>query len=80
MLYVDKEGWDGGGGRKTQEGEGICILMPDSPCCTEKSNTTLQSNYPPIKKNFKGEKKEKKILPLQQLEGIMLSKTTTNTI
>ena len=77
MLYVDKEGWDGGGGRKTQEGEGICILMPDSPCCTEKSNTTLQSNYPPIKKKIL---RGKKILPLQQLEGIMLSKTTTNTI
>ena len=33
-----------------------------------------------LKKNFEGEKKEKKILPLQQLEGIMLSKTKTNTI
>ena len=42
MLCVDKEGWDGGGGRKAQEGGTICILMPDSHCCSEK-NIIIQS-------------------------------------
>ena len=31
----------------------LCILTADS-CCTAESNTTLQSNYPPIK-NLKKE-------------------------
>ena len=26
-----------------------CLLMADSPCCTTKTNATVQSNYPPIK-------------------------------
>ena len=28
----------------------ICILRADSCCCTEETNITLESNYPPIKK------------------------------
>ena len=36
-----------------QEGGGICILMADSCCCMAETNTTLESNYPPIKKFFK---------------------------
>ena len=53
MLCDDLEGWDGGrGGTKSQEGRDICILilLADSHCCMEETNTILQSNYPPFKK------------------------------
>ena len=30
--------------------QNICILRADSCCCTEETNITLESNYPPIKK------------------------------
>ena len=43
------EGRDGrwGGGRSRREG--MCTHMADSLCCTVEANTTLQSNYTPIK-------------------------------
>ena len=48
VLCDDLEGWEEGG-REAQEGGGIA-----DPCyCTEETKTTLQSNYPPIKKFFK---------------------------
>ena len=51
MLCRDLEGWDGGeGGREAQEGRDVCIHIADSFNCTAESNTTLQSNYMPIKK------------------------------
>ena len=28
----------------------MCIFMAESHCCMTETNTTLQSNYPPIKK------------------------------
>ena len=28
----------------------MCIFMAESHCCMAETNTTLQSNYPPIKK------------------------------
>ena len=38
----NREGWNRGkGGRETQEGEGICVLMADSHCCVVGNNTTL---------------------------------------
>ena len=30
MLCVDLDGWDGGGGRKVQEGGDVCICIADS--------------------------------------------------
>ena len=39
-----------GDGREAQEGGDVCILKADSWCCTAETNTTLESNYPPIKK------------------------------
>ena len=54
---------------KAQERGDMCILISDSHCCTAENNTTLESNYPPIKKERKegreggrqeGEKKRKK--------------------
>lgn len=42
-----------GEGKEAQEGGDICIIMPDSCCCCmAESNTTLQSSFPPIKKNL----------------------------
>ena len=35
-----------------EEGE-ICMHMADSRCCTAETNTTLESNYPPIKNKLK---------------------------
>ena len=55
-----KVGW--GGGREAQEGGDICILIADSHGCTAESNTTLQSNYLPIKNKFKN-KVRKKVKP-----------------
>ena len=46
------EGWGGvGGGRKFQGGRDICTPMFDSCLCMAETNTILESNYPPIKKN-----------------------------
>ena len=43
------EGWGGvGGGRKFQGGRDICTPMFDSCLCMAETNTTLESNYPPI--------------------------------
>jgi len=47
-------GWDGvGSGREVQEGEDVSTLMADSCCYTAEVNTTLESNYPPIKNESK---------------------------
>ena len=35
------------------KGGDICIPMADSHSCMAEANTTLQSNYPPIKNKFK---------------------------
>ena len=37
------------GGREVQEEGDTCIHIADSFHCTTEVNTTLQSNYPPIK-------------------------------
>ena len=42
-------GWEWGGRLKR---EGIYIVVTDSRYCTKEINTTLWSNYPPIKKVF----------------------------
>ena len=49
------EGWDRRGGprRDAQEGGDICILMADSCYCLAETNTTLYSNYPPVKNKLK---------------------------
>ena len=50
MLCDDLEGWNGGvSDRETHEGEDIRTQI-DSLRCTEETNTTLRSNYTPIKK------------------------------
>ena len=44
-------GWEEG--REAQEGDiyiYILTLMADSRCCMKETNTTLQSDFPPIKK------------------------------
>ena len=59
----------GRGGREAEEGGGICMHMADSCCCTAETNTTLQSNYSPIKNkklNSFQKKKKKKIGPFNQ--------------
>ena len=50
MLCGDLDGWEGGRGREVQEGGDICIHTADSLCYTAETNTTLLSNYTPIKK------------------------------
>ena len=39
-----------GRGRAAQEGGDLYVLTVDSFCCTAETNTTLQTNHPPIKK------------------------------
>ena len=41
------------GGREVQERGDICMHTADSLHCTAETNTTLQSNYTPIKKKRK---------------------------
>ena len=36
-------------GKEVQKRGDICICIADSLCCTVETNTTLQSNYTPIK-------------------------------
>ena len=39
-------------GKKSKKGAYICTDIADSLCCTAETDTTLQSNYIPIKKNL----------------------------
>ena len=49
-LCGNLESWDGvGGGREVQEGGDRGIPMADSCWRMAETNTTLQSNYPPIR-------------------------------
>ena len=41
-------------GKEGQEGEDICIPMAGSCCCMAEINTTLLSNYLPMKNKVKG--------------------------
>ena len=45
--------WGDLNGKEVQKGDDIRTCMADSFCCTVETNTTLQSNYTPIKINFK---------------------------
>ena len=47
MLSVDLNG------NNFQKRGDICICIADSFCCTVEANTTLPSNYTPIKVNEK---------------------------
>ena len=51
VLSDDLEGWGrvGWGGREAQEEGDIYLHIAESFPCTTEVNTTLQSNYPPIK-------------------------------
>jgi len=50
VLCDNLEGWDGvGSGREVEEKGNICIAMADSCLCMAETNTTLESNYTPIK-------------------------------
>ena len=48
MLCGDLDVWDGRG-REVQEGGDMPIHIADSLYCAAETNTTLQSNYTPIK-------------------------------
>ena len=48
-----------GGRQRGPSGGGMCTRIADSHCCTADTNTTLFSNYPPIK-NKKGLMKKSK--------------------
>ena len=56
----------GRGGREAEEGGGVCMHMADSCCCIAETNTTLQSNYSPIKNKKLNSflKKKKRLGPL----------------
>ena len=51
MLWDDLRGQ--AGGKEAQERGDICILIVESRCCAAETNTTLESNYIPIKTHFK---------------------------
>ena len=54
MFCDNLEGWDVVGGEgEIQEGKDIRILMADSCFCVAETNTTLESNYPPVKNKVK---------------------------
>ena len=36
VLCDDRDGWQGGAGRRD-----VCVLIADSGCCTAETNTTL---------------------------------------
>ena len=45
-----------GGRRKAQERGDIWVFMADSCCCKTETNTTQQSNYPPMKSRLRNNK------------------------
>ena len=49
-------------GREAHKGGSICILTGDTQCRTAATNTTLQSNYLPIKKKKKDEAQKTLVL------------------
>ena len=48
-------------GRKSKKRGDICVHIADALCCTVETNIALQSNYNPIKINFKNRKKRKRM-------------------
>ena len=44
---------ESGDEKEVQEGGDICIPVADSRWCMAETNTTMQSNHPPIKNKFK---------------------------
>ena len=53
-AHDSREGWNEvRGGREVREGGDICILLDDSHHCTAETNSTLESNYLPIKSKLK---------------------------
>ena len=46
------EGVGEAGGREAQDRGDICILTANSHGCTAETSTTLDNNYPPVKKKF----------------------------
>ena len=54
MLCEDLDGV--GGRRKAQERGDIWVFMADSCCCRTETNTTQQSNYPPMKSRLRNNK------------------------
>ena len=45
--------------------------MTDSCCCTTETNTTLKSNWPPIKNKLKNKEQKKKVYLLLKGEVIL---------
>ena len=64
-------------GKEIQKRGDICIHIADSLCCTAETNTTLHSNYIPIRFFFKCcIKKESPLLPVgrgKKVEAFFLS-------
>ena len=52
MLCDNLDGCDGGWWRKVQEGGDVRIHIADALPCIAEMNTTLPSNYTPMKKFF----------------------------
>ena len=57
-----------GEAREAQEGGDVCIVKADSHCCMAETNTTLEGNYPPIKK-----KKKNYAAPSSSFPGVLPS-------
>ena len=51
LWWPREVGW--GEGRKAQERGDICLIVTDLSCCMAETNTKLESNFPPIKKEAK---------------------------
>ena len=64
LLCDDLDGWDGGEwGGEVKERGAICIVTANSQSVRTETNTTLQSNYTPIKKEKKKVKWNAVLLP-----------------
>lgn len=63
MLCDNLEGWQ----RAVQEGGEIRTHVADPHGCTAETNTTLKSNYTPIKKPIKKRERKK----LQQCQSLL---------
>ena len=68
---VTTDWWDGvGGGREVQEGGLVRIPVADSYGCVAETNTILQSNYSPIKTNFKKNFKEENTVSTENMNSM----------
>lgn len=57
-MMTREVGW--GDGREAQERDDVCKIMTDLVVVWQKTNTTLERNFPPIKKKLNTAFKKKK--------------------